>query len=94
MAWILDGVRWSLILTSVFAFVTGVMLGYFPDALGRFEAQANRWYSVRKLTAGADTMRLTLDGFVEAFPRSAGSIIVIAALYVAANAAILWLRFR
>lgn len=94
VAWILESVRWSLIVFSVFAIVIGVMLGYFPDALGRFEAQANRWVSVRKLTVGVDTMHLTLDRLVEAFPRSAGSIIVIAALYVAANAAILWLRFH
>ncbi len=94
VAWILESVRWSLILFSVLAIVIGVMLGYFPDALGRFEAQANRWVSVRKLTLGADTMHLTLDRLVEAYPRSAGSIILVGALYVAANAAFLWLRFH
>jgi hypothetical protein len=70
------------------------MLGFFPHALGRLEAQANRWVSVRKLTLGMDKMDLTLDKFVEAFPRTAGSVILVAALYVAANAAILWLRFH
>ena len=62
--------------------------------LSRPEAQANRWVSVRKLTPGADTMHPTLDKLVEAFPRTAGSILLVAALYVAANAAILWLRFH
>lgn len=94
VAWILESARWSLIVFSVFAIVIGVMLGYFPEALGRLEAQANRWVSVRKLTYGADTMYLTLDKLVEAYPRSAGSIILVAALYVAANAAILWFRFH
>ncbi len=94
VAWILESARWSLIVLSVFAFVVGVMLGYFPGALGRVEAYANRWVSVRKLTMGADTMVLSLDRLVEAFPRTAGAIIVVAALYVAANAALLWLRFH
>jgi hypothetical protein len=39
-------------------------------------------------------MHLTLDRLVEAYPRSAGSIILVAALYVAANAAFLWFRFH
>lgn len=91
---VLESARWSLIVFSVLALVVGVMLGYFPDALGRFEAQANRWVSVRKLTIGVDTMHLTLDRLVEAYPRSAGSIIFVAALYVAANAAFLWFRFH
>jgi hypothetical protein len=94
VAWILESVRWSLVLFNVFALVIGVMLVCFKDALGRLEAQANRWYSVRKHTHGVDTMHLTLDKWVEAFPRSTGSIIVVVALYVAANAAILWLRFH
>jgi len=93
VAWILESARWSLILLSVFACVIGVMLGFYRDALGRLEARANRWYSTRKFTRGADTMDLTLDKWVEAFPRSAGSIIMVTALYVAANAAIVWLRF-
>lgn len=94
VAWILDSARWSLIVFSVFALVIGVMLGLFPHALGRLETHANRWVSVRKLTLGADTMHLALDRLVEAFPRTAGWIILVAALYVAANAALLWLRFH
>jgi len=91
---VLESARWSLIVFSVLALVVGVMLGYFPRALGRFEAQANRWISVRKLTVGVDTMHPTLDKLVEAFPRTAGSIILVAALYVAANAAFLWLQMH
>jgi len=94
VVWVLESARWSLIAFNVFALVVGVMLGFFPHALGRLEAQANRWVSLRKLTIGMDTMDLTLDKLVEAFPRTAGWIILVAALYVAANAAILWLRFH
>lgn len=94
VAWILESLRWILLLLSVLALLVGIMLGGFPAALGWFEAQANHWYSVRKATLGGDTMHLTLDKWVELFPRSAGLIIMITALYVAANAAILWLSMR
>jgi hypothetical protein len=94
VAMILESVRWSLIVFSVMAIVVGGMLIFFPDALARLEALANRWVSVRRLTLGADTMHLSLDRLVEAFPRAAGAIIVVAALFVAANAALLWLRFH
>ncbi|MFY9327669.1 MAG: hypothetical protein WAO76_06560 [Georgfuchsia sp.] len=91
LTWILNCVRWFLMIFGVVAFVIGAMLGYFPHALGKLEALVNRWYSVRKHTVGLDTMHLTLDKWIAAFPRATGSILVLAALYVAANAAILWL---
>ncbi len=94
VAVMLESVRWSLLVFNVFALVIGVMLCHFPNAWGRFEARANRWYSVRKFTYGADTMHLTFDKWVEAYPRATGSIVVVAALYLAANAAILWVRFH
>ncbi len=94
VAWIVESVRWYLILTSVMAFAVGVMLVCLPDALDRIEARANRWYSVRKHTVGADTMVLTIDNFVETFPRSTGLVIVLAGIYVAAHAALLWVRFH
>ena len=92
--WIVESARWSLIVFSVFAIVIGIMLVYFPDALGRVEALANRWISIRKYTYGAETMNLALDRLVEAYPRAAGAAILVSTLYVAANAALLWLRFR
>jgi hypothetical protein len=94
VAWLLNGARWTLIAYGVLGILAGLMLGFFPRALDRIEARANRWYSIRKFTLGGDTMHLTLDRFVEAFPRSTGALIVIGALYVAVNAAMLWLRFR
>lgn len=94
VAWILERVRWSLIVFNVLAFVIGVMLCFFPKALGKFEAQANRWYSVRKITYGADTMHPTLDKWVESHPRITGSIIFVGAFYVAASAGILWIRYH
>lgn len=93
VAWIAESVRWFLILFSVIAFATGIMLVFSPGMIDRIERRANRWYSVRRLTLGADTMHLQFDNLVEAFPRPAGAAILIASLYLAANAAIVWLRF-
>jgi hypothetical protein len=94
VGWIVESARWFLMLTSIISFVVGAMLVNFPDALDRLEAHANYWYSGRKLTLGVDTMYMTIDNFVGTFPRSTGAIIVLAAVYVAANAALLWFRFR
>jgi len=90
VSWIVDSARWSLIVFNVLALVVAIMIGTFPDALGKIEAGANRWISGRKLAYGAETMHLSFDRLVEAFPRSTGCIIVIAASYVAVNAAIIW----
>ena len=94
VAVVVESVRWSLIVFSLLAIAVGVLLAFFPAALTRIEAHANSWYSVRRLTLGADTMQLSLDRLVEAYPRTSGAILVVAALYVAANAAFLWLRVR
>ncbi len=92
VAVVVESVRWSLIVFGLLAIAVGVLLAFFPAALTRIETHANRWYSVRRLTLGADTMVLSLDRLVEAYPRTSGAILVVAALYVAANAALLWLR--
>jgi len=94
VAVVVESVRWSLIVFSLLAIAVGVMLALFPAALTRVEAHANSWYSVRRLTVGADKMVLTLDRLVEAYPRTSGAILLVGSLYVAANAALLWLRFR
>jgi len=92
VAWILDAARWFLVLCSALALVVGIMLVAFPEALRRLEARANRWYSVRQMATGVDTMHFSLDRLVEAFPRPVGAVVLVASLYVAVNAAALWVR--
>jgi hypothetical protein len=94
VAWILESLHLILIALNAFALVVGVLLVFVPRFMDKFEKQADRWVSVRHMTVGVDTMHLTLDRLVAAYPRAAGSIIVVASVYVAANAAILWLRFH
>ncbi len=88
--WILESVRWCLITFGAWALAIGVMLGFFPAALGRLEARGNRWISVRRLAGGVDAAHLPLDRLVRAFPRTAGSAILAGALFVVTSAAIAW----
>lgn len=88
VSWIVESLRWLLIIGCTFAFVIGVMLGFFPKALDILEARANKWYSFRNITRGADTMHLPLDKWVATYPRAAGWIIVLLALFVVIDAAI------
>jgi hypothetical protein len=92
IAWILESVRLLLIVGCAFAFVIGLMLAFFPQAVDALEARVNKWYSFRNISRGADTMHLTLDNWVAAFPRTAGGIIVVTALFVVIDAVIMLLR--
>lgn len=82
MILLVEAARWFMVAMSMLALAVGVLLGFFPNTLERVEAHANRWYSVRKATAGADEMYMTLDRWVEAFPRTAGLAITLGAVIV------------
>lgn len=73
--WLVDSLRWLLIIGNLAAIVAGIMLAFFPDRLAALEAHGGRWYSARKMTKGADSMKVKLDGLVAVYPRAAGGII-------------------
>lgn len=79
----LEALKWLLVVGSVAAVVTGVMLLFFPRAWGRLEERANRWYSTRNLEIAGDTVYMSLDRMVEAHPRAAGSVILVLSLVAA-----------
>ena len=79
-SWLVESVRWALIVGNLAAIVIGIMLGFFPGAVAALEARGGRWYSDRQLVKGADEMNLSLDNWVAASPRAAGWIITVAAL--------------
>ena len=81
--------RWFLIIGALFAMLCGTLLLFFPAAWQALERHSNRWYSTRRMTAGADEMHLGLDRLVEAFPRASGAIIGAASLISTAAFAIL-----
>jgi hypothetical protein len=86
---VLDALKWFLVLGSLTAVATGIMLLFFPDAWRSLEARANRWYSTRNLELAGDTVYLSLDRMVQAFPRAAGAVIFVMSLLAALASGIL-----
>lgn len=89
VAWLVDSLRWFLIVGSALALIVGILLIVSPKALGPFLSAADRWYSTRQAVTGADRMNLALDNWVRSHPRTAGWVIAVGALVVAANFGIL-----
>jgi hypothetical protein len=79
----LEALKWLLVVGSLAAVVTGVMLVFFPRAWRGLEERANRWYSTRNLELAGDTVYLSLDRMVESHPRMAGGVIFVLSLVAA-----------
>jgi hypothetical protein len=93
--WLLQSLRWFLVLASVAAAVVGLMMVFSPGALQRFEARANEWHSSRKALGGIpDTMYMPLDKWVEHYPRIAGFIITAGAFGVALGSVMVLVRLK
>jgi len=86
---LLEALRWFLVLGSLGAVVTGVMLLFFPRTWRRVEERANRWYSTRSLEIAGDALHPPLDRIVEAFPRASGAVLVALSVVAAASCAML-----
>ncbi len=86
---LLEAMRWFLVLGSLAAVATGVMLLFFPKAWRRVEARANHWYSTRELEIAGDALHPSLERIVEAFPRASGAVILALSLLAAASSAML-----
>jgi hypothetical protein len=86
---LLDVLRWCLFAGCVAAVFTGVTMTFFPRAWSAIEAWSNRWYSTRQLALGGDDMHMTLDRWVEMFPRRAGAVITAASLIPVVTSAVL-----
>lgn len=80
--WIIDTVRWLLIIGNVAAVAVGILLGFFPETMNALEARGGRWFSQRQMSKGAAAPHLTLDHWVEAHPRAAGWVIIAFALFL------------
>jgi hypothetical protein len=72
---LLDAIRWCMVAGGLTAVGVGIMLLFFPRAYLGFEARANHWYSTRQAFTGGDTAHMTLDRWVAAYPRFAGTAI-------------------
>ena len=46
--WIVDSIRWFLVLASIAAAAVGVLMVLLPETLRDLEARANSWHSSRR----------------------------------------------
>ncbi len=93
--WLLDSLRWFLVVGSIAAAVVGALLVLMPETLRRLEARANVWHSSRKALGGvADAMYMPLDKWVEHYPRLAGAVIAAGAFAIAIGSVMVLARLK
>lgn len=78
--WIVESVRYFLLVGCTVSIIVGVLLVMSPDTVKAVERTGGRWVSTRNITVGADKMNLSFDKWVAAYPRTAGLIIAFPAL--------------
>jgi hypothetical protein len=83
LAIVLDTTKTVFIIGGAFALIVGALMLFWPQRLTALEERLNRWYSTRRLDAAEERMLTPLEPHVEAHPRAAGWIIVIASLAIA-----------
>lgn len=86
--WMIQSLVTFLVIGGVLAIVIGIILGFFPRALGALEMRANHWYSSRQFAKGSDEMHMPLDRWFEKFPRTAGWTLAAAALILSISSAV------
>jgi hypothetical protein len=87
----LETLKWLLVLGSLGAVLTGLMLLFAPGAWRALGERANRWYSTGSLELAGDMPYMSLDRMVEARPRAAGAVLFALSLVAAAASGILLL---
>lgn len=81
--WLIDSLRWLLVVGGLAALGVGIMLLFFPAAWRAVERRVDRWVSSRSLGRAGETMHLGFDFWVERHPRAVGGTITAGALVVA-----------
>lgn len=93
--WLLQSLRWFLVLASVVAGAVGALMIFLPGSLQKLETRANEWHSSRQALGGApDQMYMPLDKWVEHYPRIAGVVIAAGAFAVAIGSLMVLMRLR
>ncbi|HEY8096203.1 MAG TPA: hypothetical protein VIE65_08985 [Methylobacter sp.] len=82
VSWILNSIKWFLILGSVLGIATGLILGFSLSTLSKMEALSGTWISTRTGTSfkKADAMHTGFDKLIMSFPKTAGCIVTITSM--------------
>ena len=93
--WLLDSLRWFLVVGSIAAAAVGALLVLMPERLRKLETRANEWHSSRRALGGvADAMYMPLDKWVEHYPRLAGAVIAAGAFAIAIGSVMVLARMK
>lgn len=76
-SWVVESVRWILVVGNIIAIVIGLALALFPGWVETLEARGSRWFSGRQATKDANELRLQLDRRVAAHPRVSGILMML-----------------
>ena len=80
--WVIDSVRWVLIIGNLVGIAIGIMLAFFPDTVARSKRAAAGGTSERRHAVNRDAMRVTkIDEWVAEFPRASGLVITVFAVF-------------
>jgi hypothetical protein len=95
VVWLLQSLRWFLVLASIAAAAVGAMMVLLPETMRKLEASANEWHSSRNALGGAgDTMYMPLDKWVEHYPRIAGAVIAAGGVAIAIGSLMVLTRLK
>jgi hypothetical protein len=79
VSWLLDSVKWFLLIGCVIGIAVGLMLGFSLPTLSKIEALSGTWVSTRKsnLSKKVDVMQVGVDNFVMSFPKTVGLVVAV-----------------
>lgn len=78
--WIVESVRYFLMVSSTVSIIVGVLMIISPDTRRGVENTGGRSDSTRMIATDADKMKLAFDNWVVVYPRTTGLIITLPAL--------------
>ncbi|MEE9160107.1 MAG: hypothetical protein V3U60_17195, partial [Gammaproteobacteria bacterium] len=72
---------WLLVFGNVFSVVIGVIMVVSPEQLQALTSHTDRWISLRRVAQPFDTS-IETDSLSLKYPRIAGAILMLAAIYI------------
>jgi hypothetical protein len=78
--WMVESVRYLLMVSSTVSIIVGVLMIISPDTRRHIEDTGGRSDSTRMVAIDADRMKLAFDNWVAVYPRTTGLIVTFPAL--------------